>query len=143
MSGAPTIPTALQVCIYCLDRVETLNFAYLLCRDPKWQRKFSIIWASFTGLVILASSLKYFEARNSIQRVFWYIGELWSEELHSHLIKGEDTHTYQQESVRVSPINRLIVVVVIARTRVKYGAECVSTCRQLLGILQSLLFKCI
>ena len=72
------------------------------------------------------SSPKRFEARNSIQRVLWYIGELWSEELHSHLIEGEDTPTYQQESVRVSAINKLIVVVVIARTRVKYGAECVQ-----------------
>jgi hypothetical protein len=73
------------------------------------------------------SSPKRFEARNSIQRVPWYIGELWSEELHSHFIEGEDTPTHQQESVRVSPINKLIVVVVIARTRVKYGAECVQS----------------
>ncbi|KZP33798.1 iron reductase [Athelia psychrophila] len=43
MSGAPVIPTALQIYNSYVE-------------DPIWQRRFTVVWASLTGLAILASA---------------------------------------------------------------------------------------
>jgi hypothetical protein len=71
MSGAPTIPADLQLykCVFhSLSQncgVLSVMYPSSYIEDPKWQRKFTIIWASLVGVAVLASAPHLF---NSIKR---------------------------------------------------------------------------